>query len=73
MRQVGFRREAPIIAQASAEHLLQGARFNEGLAWLSRSTFMPKGVYRYKSHEEANRHQMDCLVRGMAQRAVERA
>ncbi len=72
MKQVGFRREAPVSVHASAEHLLQGARFNEALAWLSRSNFMPKGVYRYKSHEEANRHQMDCLVRGMARRAAER-
>ena len=71
MRQVGSRRVAPITAEARAESLIEGARFNEALAWLSRARVMPKGVYRYRSHEEANQHELDCLVQALARRALE--
>lgn len=73
MRQVGSRREPEIVAQASGLLLKQGARFSETLSRLAPSTFVPKGVYRFRSHEEANRHEQDCLVRGMGLLAVERA
>ena len=73
MRQVGARRERAIAAKANGLLLAEGARFNEAVSGLSRSTFVPKGVYRYKSHEEANRHEQDCLVRGMGLLAAERA
>jgi hypothetical protein len=72
MRQVGLRRERPVAATADGELLAEGARFNEALAWLSKSTFVPKGIYRFSSHEAANRHAEDCLVRGMARLAVSR-
>lgn len=73
MRRVGVRREPEIVAQASGLLLEQGARFNETLSRLAPSTFVPKGVYRFRSHEEANRHEQDCLARGMGLLAVERA
>ncbi len=73
MRQVGVRREPEIVAQASGLLLAQGARFNETLSRLAPSTFVAKGVYRFRSHEEANRHEQDCLARGMGLLAVERA
>lgn len=73
MRQVGVRREPEIVAQASGLLLKQGARFSETLSRLAPSTFVPKGVYRFRSHEEANRHEQDCLARGMGLLAVERA
>ena len=73
MRQVGARRERAIAAKADGLLLAEGARFNEAVSGLSRSTFVPKGVYRYKSHEEANEHEQDCLVRGMGLLAAERA
>ena len=73
MRQVGGRRERAITAKADGLLLAEGARFNEALSGLSRSTFVPKGVYRYKSHEEANQHEQDCLARGMGLLASERA
>lgn len=72
MRQVGVRREPQIVAQASGLLLEQGARFNETLSRLAPSTFVPKGVYRFRSHEEANRHEQDCLARGMGLLAAER-
>ncbi len=69
MKTVGQRREPPITSQASGSLLVEGARFNESMARLSSSTFVPKGVYRYRSHDEANQHALDCLTRGMAQLA----
>lgn len=72
MRRVGVRREPEIVAQASGLLLEQGARFNETLSRLAPSTFVPKGVYRFRSHEEANRHEQDCLARGMGLLAAER-
>ena len=73
MRRVGSRSEQRLVLEASGQRLAEGARFNEGLAGLAPSTFIPKGVYRYKSHEAANRHQEDCLVLGMGQLAARRA
>ncbi len=73
MRQVGKRREAPISEHASAVLLVEGARFNEVVAHLAPSTFVPKGIYRFKSHEAMNQHQQDCLVQGMGRLAAERA
>ena len=72
MRQVGTRREPAIAEQASGLLLTEGARFNEAIARLSRASFVPKGVYRYKSHEAANSHDVDCLVGAMGLRALQR-
>jgi hypothetical protein len=71
MRQVGTRRERPISGKPSAAQLVQSARFFETIARLSPSTFIRKGVYRFKTHEEANRHADDCLARGMASLALD--
>ena len=75
MRIVGHRKEHPITFSASAALLAEGARFNDGIHRLptGNTTFIPKGVFRFKSHEDANRHQQDCLVEGMARIALERS
>jgi hypothetical protein len=73
MRIVGSRKDRPLQEHACGALLIEGARFNETIAKLAKSTFIPKGVYRFKSHEEANRHQQDCLVRGMGRLAAQRA
>jgi hypothetical protein len=65
MRQVGSRRERKIELHASGSLLIEGALFNEAISRLSPSTFVPKGVYRFRSHEAANQHAEECLVRGM--------
>jgi hypothetical protein len=70
---VGSRREPAIAGRASGEALATGARFSESLAALAKSTFIPKGVYRFKTHEAMNKHQEDCLARGMGLLAIERA
>jgi hypothetical protein len=75
MRIVGHRKEPPITFSASAALLAEGARFNDEIHRLptGNTTFIPKGVFRFKNHEDANRHQQDCLVEGMAQIALERS
>ena len=72
MRQVGSSRERPMTMQASGVLLAEGARFSESIAHLAPTMFVPKGVYRFHSHDEANRHAQDCLVRGMGLLAAER-
>ncbi len=75
MRTVGHRKERPITFSASASRLLEGARFNDEIHRLptGNSTFIPKGLFRFKSHEEANRHQQACLIQGVSQIARERS
>jgi hypothetical protein len=72
MRQVGSKRERPLAIIASGDLLAEGARFSEAISQLSKSTFVPKGVYRFRSHEAANRHAEDCLVEGMGRLAAAR-
>lgn len=72
MRQVGSRRERSLSLQSGGPQLAEGARFNEAISRLAPSTIVPKGVYRYKSHEQPNQHQQDCLVCCMALLAVGR-
>jgi hypothetical protein len=73
MRTVGHRKERPISFSASGSLLAEGAHFNDEIPRLptGRTTYIPKGVIFFKTHEEANRHQLDCLVKGMAQTALE--
>ena len=75
MRIIGHRKKHPITLSASATLLLEGARFNDQIHLLpfGNSTFIPKGVFRFKSHEAANAHQQNCLVENMVQVALERA
>jgi len=75
MRTVGLRKERPLGLPASGALLAEGARFNDEMHRLptGETTFIPKGVYRFKTHEDANRHQLDCLIEGMARIARERA
>lgn len=73
MRQVGSRLAQPVVLLASGQLLAEGARFSESVAQLTRSTFIPKGLYRFKSHNDANRHAQDCLVLGMGLLAAKRS
>ena len=72
MRQVGSRRMRPLAVNASGVLLAEGARFSEEISRLSRTSFVPKGIYRFHSHDDANRHSLDCLVRGMGRLAATR-
>jgi hypothetical protein len=55
---------------ASGVLLAEGARFNETISRLLPTTFVPKGIYRFRSHEAGNQHAEDCLVRGMGRLAA---
>lgn len=74
MRIIGHRKEHPITFSASAALLLEGACFNDQVHLLpsGSSTCIPKGVFRFKSHEAANAHQQNCLVKNMMQVVLER-
>jgi hypothetical protein len=72
MRIIGKRLQQAITAEASGTQLAEGARFSESISKLAGCVYMPKGIYRYKSHEEANAHQLECLARGMAVLALGR-
>ncbi len=74
MRTVGRRKERPISFSASAALLVEGARFNEEIHRLPTgdSSFIPKGVFHFKTHAAANQHQLDCLVDSMTKIALER-
>ena len=72
MKTVGKRREREMTTFATGALLAEGARFSESISYLAKPTYVPKGVYRFKSHEAANRHAQDCLVSGMGRLAAER-
>lgn len=75
MRTVGSRKERPLSRVASGALLIEGARFNDEIHRLptGNMTFIPKGLYRFMTHAEANHHQADCLAKGMAKLALERS
>ena len=73
LRQVGARRPPALAQEASGLLLAEGARFSEAISRLAPTTFVRKGVYRFSSHEDANRHEQDCLVRGMGLLTAKRA
>ncbi|GAB4239072.1 MAG: hypothetical protein OHK0028_16760 [Deltaproteobacteria bacterium] len=74
MRTVGHRRERPITFSASGARLIEGARFNDEIHKLPTgdTTFIPKGVSRFRRHEDADRHWRDCVAEGMAKIALKR-
>lgn len=74
MRTVGKRTERAVSVQLSGELLAEGARFNDEIHRLpsGHTTFVPKGVYRFKTHEEADQHLLDCIAKGMAKLARDR-
>ena len=74
MKTVGRRKEHQITFFASAELLVEGARFNDELHRLPTGglTLIPKGITRFKTHEEANRIDSERLATQMAEIALER-
>jgi hypothetical protein len=68
MKTVGQRKQRAITFSASGALLAEGARFNDEMHRLptGASSFIPKGVTRFKSHEEANLQQQSLLACGMA-------
>ena len=74
MKQVGKRLEQPMTAVPSGAALASNMAFSSDIAKLAGGrVFFPKGVFRYRSHDQANAHQMACLAVGMAQLAKDRS
>lgn len=75
MKVIGRRVEAPLSFPASGELLAQGARFNDDLRGLPTgdAAYIPKGLYRFRTHEEADAHAQKCLADRMARIAARRA
>ena len=71
MRTIGKRQTRPVHEHASGKLLEQGAIFNDQIHQLptGKTTYFPKGVYRYKTHEEANTSWDTYLVEGIARNA----
>lgn len=71
MRVVGRRKERPVSFFASAAILAEGARFNGDLHRLpsGQQTFVRKGIHRFRSADEASRHERDSLVLAIAHAA----
>ena len=74
MKTIGYCKECPISFSASAGLLGEGARFNDAIHCLTTGylAFISKGLFRFKSHENANHHQQDCIIEIMAQNALQR-
>ena len=65
MKIVGKHKERNITLHADGALLREGALFNTELQKMQSTFRFPRGVFRYKSHEDADRHMMDCVVNSM--------
>ena len=73
MRVVGCRKERTVTFSPSAKALKEADRFADGMRRLAPSPgYVPKGVYLFRSHEEANEFDLDCLAKKMAKVAMEK-
>ena len=71
MRVIGKRKIRLITERASGDLLKQGAIFNDEIHRLPTgiTTYFPKGIYRFKTCEEANTHWDSCLIEGLVNNA----
>jgi hypothetical protein len=73
MKEVGKRVEPLVLDVPSGTALASAVAFSAGVIQLAGGrVFFPKGVFRYKSHAEANEHQAACRAEGMARLVLER-
>jgi hypothetical protein len=66
MKVAGKRKERSITVHADGALLREGALFNTEMQKMQSTFRFPRGVFRYKTHEEADRQMMDCVVDSMA-------
>jgi hypothetical protein len=65
MKVVGKRKERNITVHADGALLREGALFNTGMQKMQSTFRFPRGVFCYKTHADADRHMMDCVVNSM--------
>ena len=72
LRIIGRRKEYPITFSASADLLVEGARFNDDIHRMptGKLTRIKKGVFFFKTHIEANQHQQDSVIECIVQAAM---
>jgi hypothetical protein len=71
MRIVGDRVDRPLALRPTAELLKEGLRFiAQSAAFGGSSTWIPKGVYRFRTHAEAEEQRIACLARAIAARSA---
>lgn len=72
MKIVGNRKEPEITFHATAENLKRCCEFNDEMIKFQKALgfngFLPKGVYHYKTHEEANKHWDQCIINKVIQK-----
>lgn len=75
MRVVGRQEQRAITFSVNPDSLLEGARSNDEIHGLPGGKAMcaPKGVYVFRTHEEANRRQVAWIVETIVRLARERA
>ena len=76
-----IRRIAVVIARATSAGGCASADFRRSGAWyhgcepvgapFKNKIYIKKGVYHYKSHEEASKHWEECILKGIAERQKE--
>jgi len=68
MKKVGKRKQPSITSKASGKLLARGCRLNDELHQLptGNTTYFPRGVYHYKTHEAASNHWLQCVTSGIA-------
>ena len=66
MKIAGKRKEREITFHADGALLKEGALFNTEMQKMQSTFRFSRGVFRYKSHEDADRHMMECVVNSMA-------
>ncbi len=72
MRTVGNRKERPITFHSTSASLEMGIRFNDEIhrSFGTQSNGVKKGVYHFKSHEDANEHIDQSIANKMARQAL---
>jgi len=72
MKIVGNRKEPEITFHATSENLKRGIEFNDSINNFFKSKiYIKKGAYHYKTHEEANKHWEECIIKGIIERQKE--
>ena len=73
MKTVGQRTQAPVSDTLSVRGLVDAAQLSATLAGVGgHGGGLPKGVFRFRSHEDANHQQEQALLRRMSQLAARR-
>ena len=65
MKVAGKRKDRNITLHADGALLREGALFNTEMQKMQSTFRFPRGIFHYKSHEEADRHMMECVVNSM--------